>query len=143
MRPLVLFLLAAIVLPACGSSSSEPEPGTPAAPSTKLTITARWAPGAKPIVRTLTCDPAGGTLRNPATACTRLEALAHPFAETPADTACTEIYGGPENAIVKGTFDGAAVSTTFARRNGCEIERWHRHQFLFPPSLAGGGSGPS
>ena len=140
MRPLALLLLAAIALPGCGSAS--PDSDAPAAPSTRLTITARWAPGAKPIVRTLTCDPAGGTIRNPATACTRLEALAHPFAETPADTACTEIYGGPENALVRGTFDGTAVSTSFARRNGCEIERWHRHQFLFPPSLGSGGGGP-
>ena len=121
MRPLALLLLAAIPLPGCGSGSSEAD--TPATPATSLTITARGAPGAKPVVRTLTCDPAGGTLRNPATACTRLAALAQPFAETPADTACNEIYGGPENATVTGTFAGSPVSTTFARRNGCEIER--------------------
>jgi len=141
MRPLALLLLAAIPLPGCGSASSEAD--TPATPATSLTITARGAPGAKPVVRTLTCDPVGGTLRNPATACTRLAALAQPFAETPADTACNEIYGGPENATVTGTFAGSPVSTTFARRNGCEIERWHRHQFLFPPALGGAGSGPS
>jgi hypothetical protein len=139
MRALVLIVLAAIPLPGCGSASSEPE----ATPSTSLTITARWAPGAKPIVRTLRCDPAGGTLRSPASACARLETLAHPFAETPPDTLCTDIYGGPENAKVAGTFEGAPVSTTFAQRNGCEIARWQRHRFLFPPSLGGSGSGPS
>ena len=138
MRPLALLFVVALLAAGCGSESSEA-----GGPSTSLTITARWAPGAKPIVRTLRCDPVGGTLKNRGAACRRLAALAHPFAETPADTACTEIYGGPENAIVKGTFDGAAVSTSFARRNGCEIDRWHRHQFLFPPSLGGDGSGPS
>jgi len=138
MRPLALLLLAAIPLPGCGSASSDSE--TPATPSTSLTITARGEPGAEPIVRTLTCDPAGGTLDDPATACTRLAALAQPFAETPADTACTEIYGGPETATVTGTFEGAALSTRFARTNGCEIERWTMHRFLFPATFGGIGS---
>jgi len=138
MRPLALLFVAALIVAGCGSESSEAS-----GPRTSLTITARWAPGAKPIVRTLRCDPVGGTLKNRATACRRLNALARAFAETPANTACTEIYGGPENAVVKGTFAGRTISTTFARRNGCEIERWHRHQFLFPPSLGGAGSGPS
>jgi subtilisin inhibitor-like len=135
MRPLALLFVVAVLAAGCGSESSEA-----GGPSTSLTITARWAPGAKPIVRTLRCDPVGGTLKNRGAACRRLAALAHPFAETPADTACTEIYGGPETATVTGTFEGAALSTTFARTDGCEIERWAMHRFLFPATFGGIGS---
>ena len=136
MRSLALVVVAALPLQACGSSSSEP-----AEPSTSLTVTARSGVGAKPIVRTLICDPPGGTLVDPARACERLASLHDPFAETPPDTACTELYGGPESATVTGTFDGSAISTTFARRDGCEVARWARHAFLFPPGL--GSSGPT
>jgi len=137
MRAPVLLSVAALLAAGCGSESSEAR-----GPSTSLTITSRSAPGARPVVRTLRCDPVGGTLGNRAAACRRLHALTDPFAETPPDTACTEIYGGPASAVVRGTFAGRTISTTFARRDGCEIERWQRHRFLFPPSL-GGGSGPS
>ena len=135
MRALVLLLPAAILMPSCGGASPDAE--TPSEPATSLTITARSAPGEEPIIRTLTCDPAGGTHHDPESACAKLRELAHPFAETPADTACTEIYGGPQTVRVEGTFEGAAVSTTFSRRDGCEIGRWQRHRFLFPPAIAG------
>jgi hypothetical protein len=127
MRSLVLAAVAAFPLQGCGSTAAEP-----ARPSTSLTITARWAAGAKPIVRTLTCEPAGGTVASPERACEQLAALETPFAPTPKDVACTELYGGPQTATVEGTLDGRPVSTTFTRINGCEIERWSRHGFLLP-----------
>ena len=80
---------------------------------------------------TLNC-PAGGTLPNAARACTLLEQLDEPFAPVPKDFACTEIYGGPEVAEVRGTFRGEPVDATFSRTNGCEIARWNRVRFLFP-----------
>jgi hypothetical protein len=49
----------------------------------------------------------------------------------PADVACTQIYGGPETARVRGTLDGKPVDAHFSRANGCEIERWDRNAALF------------
>jgi hypothetical protein len=39
----------------------------------------------------------------------------------PPDQVCTEIYGGPQVAQITGTLDGATVSTTVDRVNGCGI----------------------
>lgn len=38
--------------------------------------------------------------------------------------ACTEQYGGPQQATVTGIVDETPVDATFARRNGCEISAW-------------------
>ena len=43
-----------------------------------------------------------------------------------ADTACTQIFGGPETATIKGTIRGEPVDAKFSRSDGCEIERWKR-----------------
>ncbi|MFP5311917.1 MAG: serine protease inhibitor [Actinomycetes bacterium] len=37
---------------------------------------------------------------------------------------CTQQYGGPQVAVVTGTFHGRAVDSTFTRTDGCEIARW-------------------
>ena len=42
----------------------------------------------------------------------------------PADQMCTQIYGGPETATVRGTWQGERVDASFSRQNGCEIARW-------------------
>ena len=40
------------------------------------------------------------------------------------DQACTQIYGGPEEASIKGTLRGDAVDASFKRTDGCQIARW-------------------
>jgi hypothetical protein len=80
----------------------------------------------------LTCAPLGGTLPHPLTACRRLAGLKSPFAGVPKNLACTEIYGGPEEALVTGRFRGALLRASFNRRDGCQIDRWNRVAFLFP-----------
>jgi hypothetical protein len=123
-------LVATLVIGGCGSA--DPTGGDADRPATSLTIVFREAPGAATRTVTLECDPAGGTHPDPAAACAALAALEHPFAPTPKDRACTELYGGPQTATVEGRLDGGPVSTSFARTNGCEIERWSRHGFLLP-----------
>ena len=81
---------------------------------------------------TLTCVPVSGTLPGRAAACTRLSRLKAPFAPTPQSVACTQIYGGPDEALVTGRFRGALIHARFNRRDGCEIGRWNRVAFLFP-----------
>jgi hypothetical protein len=46
------------------------------------------------------------------------------LAPTPDGTACTQIFGGPETASIRGTLHGEEVDATFSRRDGCEIKRW-------------------
>jgi hypothetical protein len=46
------------------------------------------------------------------------------FEPVPGDVACTQQYGGPETATVKGTLDGREIDAKFSRENGCEITRW-------------------
>ena len=81
---------------------------------------------------TLRCAPLGGTLPHRASACRQLAGLKAPFAQPPKDLACTQIYGGPQEALVTGRFRGRPVHARFSRKDGCQIERWNRVRFLFP-----------
>jgi hypothetical protein len=64
--------------------------------------------------------------------CDRLEQLpSKAFDPVPADLACTQIYGGPDEARVRGTLRGQAIDATFKRTDGCEIARWAAVAFLF------------
>lgn len=116
--------------------------GGASAARSELTITA-WPDGADRGVSrtwTLRCDPVGGTLPRAARACAALAALERPFVPVPRVAICTQQYGGPQEALVRGTFRGRRVWTRFRRTNGCEIARWNRHSFLFPiPVGIGGG----
>jgi len=97
--------------------------------TTALRVT-YWDHVAKPsesITWTLRCNPARGSLPRPARACARLAAGgARLFARLPRNIVCTEIYGGPQRARVVGTVNGRRIFATFARSNGCEIDRWQR-----------------
>jgi Subtilisin inhibitor-like len=106
-------------------------------PSTSLTVTV-WPSGRGHAARvwTLSCGPVGGTLPARATVCARLaRAPDDVFAPVPPATVCSQIYGGPQVAVVRGLFRARRWWTTFTRRNGCEIARWSRVSFLFPVRL--------
>ena len=128
----LLCLTAVFVAAAVGCGSGN---GSAAAePSARLTITA-WPQGRGESAGrqwTLRCGPVGGTHPQRAKACARLSALANPFAPVPKDMACTEIYGGPQEALVTGTLRGRKISARFSRTNGCEIARWDRVAVLVP-----------
>jgi subtilisin inhibitor-like len=97
--------------------------------TTALRVT-YWEDVAEPsesITWTLRCNPARGSLPRPARACSRVAAGgARLFARLPRNIVCTEIYGGPQRARVVGTVNGRRIFATFARSNGCEIDRWQR-----------------
>lgn len=118
---------ALALLAGCGGESA------PANAQTELEI-AVWPNGRSGDKEeaTLRCSPAGGSHPDADGACDRLDRLERPFVKPGGDIACTEIYGGPAVAEIRGTFDGKLVNATFARSDGCEIEQWDRHQFLFP-----------
>ncbi len=81
------------------------------------------------------CSPLGGTLPNRKRACAKLSDLPlGAFAQVPEGAICTQIYGGPQKAVVKGTIGSTRIWSSFRRRNGCEIARWARFSpWLLPP----------
>jgi Subtilisin inhibitor-like len=130
----IALVVAATALLAAGCARVDPSPATKRAakPTTRTSLLIEVSPGAGPDrVWTLACAQPAGTLPGRARACARLARLANPFAPTPKNVACTEIYGGPQTAEVRGFFRGRPVRATFNRTNGCEISRWNRVAFLF------------
>jgi hypothetical protein len=115
-----------LALAACGGADEPPadEPAEPAA-ATMLDVTV-WPSGRDGDARsaTLTCDPAGGTHPRAEAACGALAENRDALEPVPDDVLCTQQYGGPQSAEVRGTVAGEAVSATFGRQNGCEIARW-------------------
>jgi hypothetical protein len=130
---IVALALAALAVTGCMGRSSSSGSSRAATPGlTRLTISVSPGKG-DGVTRTwtLTC-PDGGTLPSPRAACEQLARLDDPFAPVPKDVACTEVYGGPQVAEVRGRFLGRPVSAHFSRTDGCEIARWDRVGFLFP-----------
>lgn len=113
------------------SDSPDPSPG-----AAELTIVVDDGTGQQ-TTWTLTCDPVGGTHPDPAAACAAL--TAHGATALPPkrkDVACTEVYGGPQKATIRGTWQGKPVRSSFSRTDGCEISRWDQLKGLLPPSGA-------
>ncbi len=140
MRLLLTALAAALLVTGCGGDAA-PEPSTTAATAagTKLTITVYPQGRGDPVFAKweLECDPDGGTLPDPEAACDAV-ASADPkiFEPLPADTVCTQQFGGPEAADVEGTLDGRPIQAQFARFDGCQIDRWEQLKTLFPAASA-------
>jgi hypothetical protein len=127
--------LAALALAGCGAEDAEDAaPGSTAAepqgpPPATTELTVRFMPeGPAGPAReaTLTCDPPGGSHPKPEAACTVLASNADALVPVPADVACTQIYGGPEEATIEGLLGGAQIEVALSRTNGCEINRWER-----------------
>lgn len=127
----VLPLLAVLAACAGPDTVSAPPPSPPAATSLVIEVVADQ--GAAPTRWTLTCEPAGGTHPDPETACRALADAAEPFAPVPADALCTQQYGGPQTATVRGTYRGQPVDLALSRVDGCRISQWDRLAALLEP----------
>jgi hypothetical protein len=107
-----------------------------AASSTHLTVTYREDRG-RPTQRvrwTVSCNPTGGTHPRRAAVCRELARVGWAaFRPVPTDTACAQIYGGPQVAIVSGRVGGRRVWARLTRADGCQIARWERLPSLLPP----------
>jgi hypothetical protein len=132
MRTAVVVLVIAVcaVLSSASSFGAGPPPT-----SLRISFWEDGSGGTPDTVWTLRCNPARGSLPQPARACRRLAAGgARLFAPVRPDTVCTEIYGGPQRAHVVGVLAGKRIWSTFTRTNGCEIDRWQRlSPWLLPP----------
>ena len=136
MRATLAVAVAASLAVGCGSAASAP--GESTANGTSLRIS-YWAAGNdetrtsdKPKEWTLRCDPAGGTHPQDAEACRKLKALSQPFKAPRKDVQCTQQYGGPQEAVITGTYLGQRVYASLSLTDGCRIARFKRLAFLVP-----------
>jgi hypothetical protein len=128
-------VIVAVVMVGAFVATASPLAGATAETSLRITY---WDDSARPsasVSWTLLCNPARGTLARPVVACRRLaDAGPKLFAPLRKDIACTQIYGGPQQARVVGTVAGARIWATFTRTDGCQIARWSRiSPWLVPP----------
>lgn len=120
---LVVVAVLAATLSACGKDAGSDSSSA----GTALAITLVSDKGVDPQTYRLRCDPPGGDHPQPAEACAALDAAgAKVFEPVPKDRVCTDLYGGPQTATVKGTYKGKQVDAEFSRTNGCEINRWEQ-----------------
>ena len=123
--------IAIAALVGCGAGLAA-QPASPAPTDLKITV---WPDGraegdAK--TYTLRCGPASGTLPKVATACSKLGPLPRPFGPVSRDAVCTDQYGGPQQALITGKYQGRSVWAMFSATNGCQISRAKRISFLLP-----------
>ena len=133
-RHTVAGCVLATLLASCGGDDpADPSPSDPEL-AADLTVVVRKNPddpGRKTAIR---CEQLGPKASEKA--CRSLAGLSRAqLAPVPADTACTQIYGGPSTARVHGELHGKPVDARFELINGCEIERWDRNRVLLgdPP----------
>ncbi|HEY9372087.1 SSI family serine proteinase inhibitor [Streptomyces sp.] len=125
----------ALALPAVGL------PPLPLLSSTPDRLTVTVSKSADPAANgtfELECRAGGASGNHPAAedACDRLGKLAgagrDPFAPVASDRMCTQQYGGPVVARIKGTWRGRSVDARFSRADGCEIDRWRNLEPVLP-----------
>ena len=124
LRPLGIFLVAAAVGAAgCGDSEDASSGDAFADGDSSLTVTLDPdGPDGPDEERTedVSCEDGADDEVCQAVAGLDAEALA----PVSSDTACTEIFGGPDTASLKGIIEGEDVDADLTRSNGCEIERF-------------------
>jgi len=110
-----------------------------AAPSVRLTIDFARRPGAAHAIAHVRCGASGGSvdgfLRRVGAprACAQARRIARLLTGQPdPHRACSQIYGGPERALVTGTIGGRRIRHGFSRTNGCGIADWRRAMPLLP-----------
>jgi Subtilisin inhibitor-like len=130
---LAALAFVALVATGCmGRTTSGDEGGRTLSSPTMLEISVSPGGEAPTKTWTLRCPDGVSSLPQPARACRRLERIRNPFAPAPKGASCTQVYGGPQEADVRGLFRGRPVQAHFDRGNGCEIARWNKVRFLFP-----------
>jgi hypothetical protein len=136
-----LALVPAVSLGACGEAE-EPAARQSASGSGAIELTVLYDDGSgRKTTGTLTCRGADrraeGALdagASPTELCAHARGIAELLTSEPDEgRACTQIYGGPETAVVTGTIDDDKVDRRFARTNGCELADFKRAAGLLQP----------
>ena len=136
---LAVAVAAIAVLASSGIARVTPTVSATAATSDPviLTVTFSRRPGARSVAH-LRCRgsraTADGFLRPVARrACAHARGVARLLTTGPdPHRACTEIFGGPERALVTGRIGDRRVRRSFKRTDGCEVADWRRAMPLLP-----------
>ena len=89
--------------------------------------------GSEPESWTLTCvGSVEGSHPDAEAACAHLQTLEDPFAPLPEDAVCTEQFGGPQTARVRGRWNGEPMDLELSRVDGCHISQWDSLGPLLP-----------
>jgi hypothetical protein len=115
----LLVALACIAL-AAGCGQNDEQAAAPSLAELTVTVDEDGDGSAKATTTDVHCEAAGDSEACGAVATLKPDA----FEPAPGTTACTQQYGGPETATVKGTLRGKPVDAKFSRENGCTIARW-------------------
>jgi hypothetical protein len=125
--------LAVVVMALAG-----PAPAGAAVDSVRLTVSFTRGSGPRHVAHlrcTAARSTADGFLRTagPARVCAHARRIAALLAAPPRRRrACTQIYGGPERALVTGTIGRRRIRRGFHRTNGCGIADWRQAMPLLP-----------
>lgn len=124
---------------ACGSTAA-PSPASSGSSSSaakatsvsKVSLEVRFSGSAKtaPASYTLRCEPASGTVPDPAAACAELLAGTNIFAPKPAHVMCPMILADAGRAAISGTYLGQKVHETIMD-GGCDLGRWAKLRQVF------------
>ena len=137
-----LALLAGAALGASGEAHEPAAQRTATAPADAITLTVLYDDGSgRKTAGTLTCRGAdrraAGALAGRASAaelCAQARGNAELLTAKPdRRRTCTQIYGGPQTAVVTGTIGGEKVDRRFTRTNGCELADFARAARLLQP----------
>ncbi|MFL5820200.1 MAG: hypothetical protein ACJ76S_05900 [Solirubrobacteraceae bacterium] len=72
--------------------------------------------------------------RSTALLCRRARVMRLFLASAPArGRLCSQIYGGPDRALIRGTIGTDSIRRRFGRADGCQIADWTRARLLLPP----------
>jgi hypothetical protein len=135
-RAIVAACALGVLLGACGSDDDKADEAAPRVAD--LTVTLRPnGPDGPARTHRIQCERLGPKAADKT--CRSLAGLsAGQLEPVPSGTACTQIYGGPGVARVRGELHGKHVDARFELSNGCEIERWDRNRVLLGDAPAGG-----
>jgi hypothetical protein len=115
---------------AASGSSGSSAAGTTSAAKVSLEVTIAASATAPATHYTLRCEPAGGTARDPATACARLLTGPSLFSPRPTHILCPMIMESAGRATVTGTYLGKKVHETIVD-GGCDLSRWAKLKAVF------------
>jgi hypothetical protein len=129
--------VCALLAAACGSvaaprsgASGSSTPGATAAAKISLDVRFSGSPTTAAAHYTLRCDPAGGTVADPAAACARLMKGTNLFGPLPAHVMCPMIMANAGRAIVTGSYLGHRVHESVVD-GGCDLSRWAKLKRVF------------
>jgi hypothetical protein len=131
----------ALLTAACGSAAapSAGSGGTHSSASSRTTSAAKislsvsfsGSAGIAPEHYTLRCEPAGGTVSDPAAACaTLMEPGTSLFGPMPVQMACPMVMASARRVTVAGTYLGRPVHQVVVD-GGCDLSRWAEFGKIF------------